>query len=78
MTRKGAKFEPDDDLIADEQPAACPFCGHDGAMDAKGRFERDFKIKRVGVLTEFLATIDEFHCPECNGTFQMRTTVREQ
>lgn len=65
------RWDPDPEAIADRTPAACPFCGHDGVFDGRGSVPDERTIKRAGVTTTYETQWSEFHCPECNGYFQL-------
>jgi len=70
-------FEADDAVTEDRTPAACPFCGYDGAFDGQGKFTREMATKRAGVRTEFKIDWYQFRCSECNGHFQMLDQARK-
>lgn len=71
------KFDPDEDATADRQPAACPFCGHDGVFDGQGDWPDEIETARAGVRKEYDVTWVQHRCPECNGTFQMLTEAEQ-
>lgn len=67
------RFEPDPSAVSGDTPAACPFCGHDGAFDGQGDWNDTIKLTRVGVITVHDVTWSQHRCPECNGRFRMLT-----
>ena len=70
-------FLPDTDVLNDDTPKACPFCGYDGALDYQGTVPDTIEVVRAGVTSEFDAESSAFHCPDCNGRFQMLDSVVE-
>lgn len=70
-------LEADPDVVSDRTPAACPFCGHDGAFDGQGQFPDEIEITRAGVTTTYQATWSQHRCPECNGRFQLLDHAEE-
>jgi hypothetical protein len=63
-------FEPDPEIAADEQPAYCPFCGHDGAFDAQAKDYSVAKLNRLGSNTTWHQEWYHSRCPECGGHFK--------
>lgn len=70
-TEAATQFDPDPEVTAERQPAACPFCGHDGAFDGQGSWTDEIVRVRAGVETTYEGTYDRHRCPDCNGRFTM-------
>ena len=74
----GSDLLPDEEVTAERQPAACPFCAYDGAVDGQGEWPDEYIRKSSGVESRFDVTWSQFHCPTCGGTWQMRTEAERQ
>lgn len=65
------RFSPDTEEKVKMSPAACPWCGHDGAFDGQGQWGEVISTRRSGVRHEYDVVWDAFRCPTCNVQFQM-------
>jgi len=63
---------PDELEAEDRRPAACPFCGYEGAFDGQGTFTTEPKIIRRGVETQLVEEWYQARCGECGGVFRCR------
>jgi len=48
-------------------------CGQDGAFDGQGKWPDEYERVRFGVTKTYSVVWEQFRCPECNATFQVRT-----
>lgn len=74
---KAEMFEADESETAERTPAACPFCGFEGAFDGQGRRQESVTVTDRNGEAHFDTMWSQMRCSECNGRFRMLDTAVE-